>query len=278
VGFDYRFPGTPWHVNAQGRGGQSKGSDSAGSSFNNISSIVIPGAAGGSELISVNGIANTSVGLTETHWQADFGMGYDFIPRMMQINFGFRVAEVTAVTTAASNASATELLSINAPPGFVGTLNGTATASDLTTVRRSFLGAGPRVGLEGSVPVIGALAFDYSGNAALLFGNTKITSDSNSGFGSATSASITASTLFTGVFSSASSQAGLLANSNWSSQIVVYNFDVQGGFSYWFTQNWKLALSYRLDAFLNALRMTAPRALSGPVARSIGSTTAPRLL
>jgi len=54
--------------------------------------------------------------------------------------------------------------------------------------------------------------------------------------------------------SSASNNSGNFFSSNWSSQIVVYNFDVQGGFSYWFTPNWKLALSYRLDAFLNALR------------------------
>jgi len=168
VGFDYRFPGTPWHVNAQGRFGQSKGSDSVGSTSNSLISFVVPGS--GSETISTSAVGNTSVGLTETHWQADFGMGYDFVPRMMQINFGFRVAEVSAVATATSNASGTEVANINVPGGstpVVGSLNATATSSDLTTVRRSFLGAGPRVGLEGSVPVIGAWAFDYSGNAAL---------------------------------------------------------------------------------------------------------------
>jgi len=100
------------------------------------------------------------------------------------------------------------------------------------------------------------LAFDYSGDAAVLFGNTKITSDSNSGSSTASNGTLTTG-LGTGTASTASSQAGLLSNSHWSSQIVVWNLDVQGGFSYWFNPNLKLGLSYRLDAFLDALR-TAP--------------------
>ena len=97
----------------------------------------------------------------------------------MQINFGVRVGDVRAKTTASTNASLTasrvfQLLD------FVDTDTSVATASDVTSVRRSFFGAGPRVGLEGSVPLIGPLGFDYSTNAALLFGASKITSESNS--------------------------------------------------------------------------------------------------
>ena len=32
------------------------------------------------------------------------------------------------------------------------------------------------------MPIWGPVTFDYAGNAALLFGNTKITNGSNSGF------------------------------------------------------------------------------------------------
>jgi len=56
-----------------------------------------------------------------------------------------------------------------------------------------------------------------------------------------------------------------LSSTHWSSQIVVYNFDVQGGFSYWLTPNWKLALSYRLDAFLNPLRSAPDDGTTGSV-------------
>src|SRR4029079_17175492 len=89
------------------------------------------------------------------------------------------VGDVRAKTTAATNASLTasrvfQLLD------FVDTDTSVATASDVTNVRRSFFGAGPRVGLEGSVPLFGPLGFDYSTNAALLFGASKITSASNS--------------------------------------------------------------------------------------------------
>ena len=56
---------------------------------------------------SARGISNTSAELKESHWQADFGVGYDFVPRLMQIHFGVRVAEVSATTTATTNASAT---------------------------------------------------------------------------------------------------------------------------------------------------------------------------
>ena len=39
-----------------------------------------------------------------------------------------------------------------------------------------------------------------------------------------------------------------------SSSVAVYNFDIQGGFSWWFSPTLKLGLSYRLDAFIGPLR------------------------
>jgi hypothetical protein len=126
-----------------------------------------------------SGTSSTSAALTERHWQADIGMGYDLIRHLLQSNFGLRIAEVTAITDVTTGAQATLNGVLNefgiSPLAFVA---GAATASNLTTVRRSFLGAGPRIGLEGSAPLIGQLAFDYSGDAAVLFGITKITNES----------------------------------------------------------------------------------------------------
>ena len=171
----------------------------------------------------------------------------------MQINFGVRVAEVTAKTTATTNASATatgvfQLLD------FVATNTSVATASDVTSVRRSFFGAGPRVGLEGSVPLIGPLGFDYSTNAAMLFGTTKINSASNSALSNSSTLTTAAGgvVLFTETFPP--TQTSLSNGTNWSSSVAVYNFDIQGGFSWWFSPTFKLGLSYRLDAFIDPLR------------------------
>ena len=113
VGFDYRFAGTPWHVNMQARGGEARGSAAISAPPFSQTSLQIeeccdpPIGIFTSDSRSTRGISNTSAELKESHWQADFGMGYDFVPRLMQINFGVRVAEVTAKTTATTNASAT---------------------------------------------------------------------------------------------------------------------------------------------------------------------------
>ena len=42
---------------------------------------------------------------------------------------------------------------------------------------------------------------------------------------------------------------------SWSAPNTVYNFDIQAGFGYWFSPFWKLAVSYRLDAFIDPLRI-----------------------
>ena len=258
VGFDYRFAGTPWHVNMQARGGEARGSAATSASFSQTSLQIEdccnpPICIFTSDSRSTRGISNTSADLKESHWQADFGMGYDFVPRLMQINFGVRVAEVTAKTTATTNASATatgvfQLLD------FVATNTSVATASDVTSVRRSFFGAGPRVGLEGSVPLIGPLGFDYSTNAALLFGTTKITSASNSTLSNSSTLTTAAGGVVLFTATSPPTQTSLSNGTNWSSSVAVYNFDIQGGVSWWFSPTFKLGLSYRLDAFIDPLR------------------------
>jgi hypothetical protein len=259
VGFDYRFAGTPWHVNMQARGGEARGSAAISAPPFSQTSLQIeeccdpPIGIFTSDSRSTRGISNTSAELKESHWQADFGMGYDFVPRSMQINFGVRVAEVSATTTATTNASATATRVFRLLD-FVDTDTSVATASDVTSVRRSFFGAGPRVGLEGSVPLIGPLGFDYSTNAALLFGATKITSASNSTLSNSSTLTTAAGGVVLFTATSPPTQTSLSNGTNWSSSVAVYNFDIQGGVSWWFSPTFKLGLSYRLDAFIDPLR------------------------
>lgn len=261
VGFDYRFAGTPWHVNMQARGGEARGSAAISAPPFSQTSLQIeqccnpPIGVFTSDSRSTRGISNTSAELKESHWQADFGMGYDFVPRLMQINFGVRVAEVRATATATTNASATATHVTELHPfNFVQTDTSVATASDVTSVRRSFFGAGPRVGLEGSVPLIGPLGFDYSTNAALLFGTTKITSASNSTLSNSSTLTTAAGGVVLFTATSPPTQTSLSNGTSWSSSVAVYNFDIQGGVSWWFSPTFKLGLSYRLDAFIDPLR------------------------
>jgi hypothetical protein len=197
--------------------------------------LAIPGAG-----VSVLAVAGTQANLRESHWQADFGMGYDFM-RGAQINFGFRVAEIRSDIDA--------LTSLPITVGGVGTV---AELSLLQTDRRSFFGAGPRVGVEGSVPILGPWSFDYSGNAAVLFGNTKFST------GQVLGININVPGFALGI-------NGIPLNQvSWPSPTTVYNFDIQGGVAYWFTPNMKLVLSYRLDAFIDALRIAPDDGATNP--------------
>lgn len=235
IGADYRFAGSPWHVNMQARFGWVDSTDSSG-----FASAFQLATAGG---LVVNATAPTQPDLKETHWQADFGVGYDIF-RGAQVNFGFRVAELK------SDITATSLLAINAPGVFDASLPLTQTD------RRSFFGAGPRVGVEGSIPIFGAWSFDYVGDAALLFGNTKYSTGQALGVG------INVPNTF------ALAISGIPLNQvSWSAPTTVYNFDVEGGLAYWFTPYMKMAVSYRIDAFVNALRI-APD--DGAVTTNIG--------
>ncbi len=136
---------------------------------------------------AINSAINSSFGfsatavtvpeLVESHWQADFGMGYDFL-RGAQINFGFRVAEIRSDITAVTNFQAS-----GATGNGDGTLSGFSANATISTVdRRAFFGAGPRLGLTGSVPLFGAVTFDYNGDVAILYGNTKYSSGTVFGF------------------------------------------------------------------------------------------------
>ena len=170
AGFDYRFAASPWHINGQARYGQSKGSSSAAPlKFSELGTDENGNPEG--EL----GSANTSATLTETHWLIDFGAGYDvpFGRSSLQLNFGIRTAYLTADTTSPSNIGLLFGDPMATPPDPTSV---TASLSSIIVQKSTFLGAGPRFGVEGSVP-FGNFSFDYAADAAWLIGSTRINSE-----------------------------------------------------------------------------------------------------
>jgi hypothetical protein len=249
TGFDYRFAGLPWHVSGQFRYGESRNSRSAASAGVTSPALialiaVVPpiSAFGGSETIAAN--------YKETHWIADLAAGRDVLgngPAAMQLKFGVRLSEFVG-KTAISDLSTTNVTFTPAlvVPGFPAVGPASINNSTLTDLRSSFLGAGPRIGVEGSVPLAGGWAFDYLGDAAALFGNQKLVSTASNTF------SISPAFLI-GVFGPGNNTTTTTINQRFA---TVFNADIQLGVSYWMTQNVKLSASYRLDAFFGVLNQT----------------------
>ncbi|WP_315831181.1 Lpg1974 family pore-forming outer membrane protein [Bradyrhizobium prioriisuperbiae] len=244
AGFDYRFAASPWHVSGQFRYGEGKASGFASSANPGIDPALLAGTA----FSSLSGSQSIAATNKETHWLADIAVGRDVVgagASAMQVKFGLRLAEFvseTSTTNKISNAG-----TFAKPVDIFG--NGSLLISQFSTSqtdangqRSSFFGAGPRVGIEGSVPFAGNWAFDYLGDAAVLFGNQKLVS---------TSSTTTANDpliLFGGV--------NFLDRSTDQRFATVFNADVQAGVSYWMMPNLKLSASYRLDAYFNVLNQT----------------------
>jgi hypothetical protein len=231
TGFDYRFAGSPWHISGQfryGEGGKSTGLDS-------LTQTIVVGAASqtGTEIF-----ANT---YKETRWLADLAVGRDIAgsgPSTLQLKGGLRVAEFVTRSSSSDVQAATS--TGVALPGFPAITSFSTTLSTLRDTRANFLGAGPLIGVEGSVPFGGKWSFDYAGDAALLLGRQQSATSSSTLF------SVTPS-----VLSPLFPVANTLSTSNDRLFAGVLSADIQVGVSYWMTQNLKLGAGYRLDAFIN---------------------------
>jgi hypothetical protein len=238
-GLDYRFAGTPWHVSAQFLYGLAKGSGAASGSF--AVGGIVAGPSTESEAVSEAVTASQQ----ETHWLADFAVGRDVAigAESVQVKAGIRVAELTAKTSALD--SDVENLTIS-PPVIIGAIPVTG-ALYSTTVddeqQSKFIGTGPRLGVEGSVPLGASWSLDYLGDTAVLFGAQR--------FQTIKTGTSTATTIPPGAASlpPASSSIAFFYQTN----AAVFNADLQAGISYWFNPNVKLTASYRLDAFFGAL-------------------------
>jgi opacity protein-like surface antigen len=242
IGFDHRFAGSPWHISGQfryGEGGKTTGLDS----LTQILPALPPTSATSTETFGA--------AYKETRWLADLAVGRDIAgsgPSALQLKGGFRVAEFVTRNTN-SDILATSASGINPPlvvPGFPPVTSFTTTATTLTDTRASFLGAGPLIGVEGSVPFAGKWSLDYAGDVALLFGRQQSAS--------------TTTTLFSVTPSYLAALAGVSNTLSTSSDRLfagVLSADIQVGVSYWLTQNLKLGAGYRLDAFINVFNQSS---------------------
>jgi hypothetical protein len=205
IGFDWQAAAwAPWHFSGQFRyGAATKSRNFAVAAAGTVGDVVAKG----------------NQGLREDHWLVDFAVGRDFGVgnANAQWKFGVRVADLRA--------------KLSANGSFAGTVGGSATATPFTLVEKSsFLGAGPRLGVEGSTPLGGPWSFDWMAGAAALFGHREL--------------KVTTFTPTPPITNSA----------DFSNSGTVFNLDAQAGLSYWFSPTMKITASYRFDGYFKALR------------------------
>jgi hypothetical protein len=243
IGFDYQAANSPWHISVRFLYGQRKrksvfarngianvnqqtsgttgGSGSFGTTITTPTGTIVP--------IKVPvGVNATGTIQTKTkHWFADFAVGRDFGvgSGTVQVKFGPRIAEIQSKTIGAGNFVAPVSLTPSGAP--VGTAPGVFSFEQ----RSKSLLIGPRLGVDGSAPIIGSWTFDYTGGIAALYGNRSL--DVTTG----------GSAAMFGINDLSNSHAG-----------TVLNIDGQAGVSYWFTKTFKLTMAYRFDGYWNALR------------------------
>ncbi len=243
TGFDYRFANSPWHVNGQfryGEGGRTNGNAATAGQIDPALLALLNGG-GPFQVLSAGGSETFGVSYKEKHWIADIGVGRDMFgsgPDAMQLKGGLRIQEFVSKSSTSDVANTFLNFNMPPPPPFPQVTSLNSTTTSLTNVRNSFLGAGPRVGLEGAVPFAGNWSFDYLGDAAILFGTQK----------SATTQS--SNTVSNGgiLFGGGNNFSNAFTNERFG---MVFSADVQVGVSYWMTQNVKVGVSYRLDAMIN---------------------------
>jgi hypothetical protein len=248
TGFDYRFANSPYHVSGQFRYGEGGKTSGTASSSGIIDPALLALLGGGGSLTgaTIGGSETFAANYKESHWLADFAVGRDVFgtgASAMQVKGGIRIAEFVARTHTTDNTNS--FFNLAAPiafPGPGGILISSLSSStvNLEDVRNSFLGAGPRIGIEGSVPFAGNWAFDYLGDAAVLFGTQKQLT---------TTSSVT--TISPAILSILAGGNNSINSSTAQRFATVFNADIQVGVSYWFTRNVKLGVSYRLDALIN---------------------------
>jgi hypothetical protein len=243
AGFDYRLASSPWHVSGQFRyseGGRTSSSATAGGA---IDPAILALFGGG--VTSASATADRDRNYNERRGIADLALGRDLWGSgsdALQIKGGLRVAEFATRTGGRDGAAfaigldpASDLGGLlPAPVSQISIASNTAISG-----YTNFLGAGPLIGIEGSVPFMDRWSFDYKGNAAILFGSSQST--------------------FTSLTTVAADPAilGLLlgAGNSFTNTATSFNYmlsaDMQVGFSYWVTPNVKVGASYRLDAMVN---------------------------
>jgi hypothetical protein len=93
-----------------------------------------------------------------------------------------------------------------------------------TQEKSTFVGAGPRFGVQGDIPLGNQWSIDWGAGAAVLFGERTVT------------------------------VTGTTTVANATDSPAIFNVDAQAGLSYWFTPNVKITASYRFDEYFRALK------------------------
>ena len=225
-GVDYRFAGSDWHVSADFR--------FMGNGSNAATSAEVASFAPGPVLNAVTG-AN-SANRKESAWEADFMVGRDLqIGNPAQVKFGLRVADIWGQTNGAANWA---YAVITPPP-----LTGAYTFSDAYRQTNKWIGAGPRLAIEGVVPLQGAWSIDYNGGVAALFGH-----------GSATQTTTITTTNTAAPPVTPTCLSGCPIAASTGSNAVVFNADAQVGIAYALSNNARVSLNYRVDGYWNGMR------------------------
>jgi outer membrane immunogenic protein len=213
-GVDYRFAASPWHLYGQARYGQAERSGDF-----IPSTTPAPGP--------------NTFKHKESHSVFDFGVGRDIGIGLgrTQLKFGIRIADIRARSSGSGNFYAC-----------FDTDGGDSTCSDAAKVtfdqRSRFLGGGPRIGIEGTMPLAPQWTLDYMAGFAVLFGGRQLKFKETT-------------TIEDG------SNTELL---NESDLAYVANLDASAGVSYWFGPAFKLTAGYRFDGYWKALKTFDPTA------------------
>ena len=193
----------------------------------------------------ISGSSFVSAAYKEYHWLTDLTVGYEIAlagpatayasaPASLQIKGGIRTEEIAGRFT--TNNTVNISVVIPPPPIPVFGNNFSISTSTAADTRNNFLGAGPLIGIEGSIPFYGNWTFDYTGDAAILFGTQKSTTTTTTT--ATASPAILALLAGGGINTSTAERFG-----------YVLSTDVQAGIGYWVTPNVKVCreLSSRCD-------------------------------
>ena len=225
AGFDHDLD-VGWHLSGQVRYGWYGPRSNSNSP---IAVFQIP-ADGGPTTTSVQG-AN-SPDRKEKHWLADFMIGRDLglggdTPLIGR--FGVRIAEITGKTSGSA-------VWTNLPHA-----GPTRYQEDYAQWNR-FFGIGPRLELDGTLPLSPRWTLQYMGGIAGLYGSRSATQGV-----SAFEVGGVPTTPTTVV-------SGAPVNANASDHALVLNADAMIGLSYAISARWSLMASYRFDGYWKALK------------------------
>jgi hypothetical protein len=251
-GFDYRFDPV-WHVSGAFRYGENKGGTTTASrrAIFPVAAVPIPGVPIPPTTACITNcvtvipppvtpppVNKASIGIVtatrdEINWAADFMIGRDIGIGTAdgQLKAGVRVAEIRGKTQGSVSWRV---------PTSTATTAGFVVHTRSFTQENLFLGAGPRLALEGSAPIAGGWFLDYMAGVAGLYSirsfDQIINIANNSG---------AALTCIAGCPLALTS-----VTDGW-----VLNADVMLGVGYAFTPFAKLSVNYHGDAYFNALRI-----------------------